>query len=220
MIRSTSAGKWDSGPRTTSRKRPRTDAGARRKIPSVRGNGMNPKNEPMQNRLRLPQTSSPAERQRRYIFFYTCVGYIAGIIWSFFFRRRAHDDFLQLDQRPAPRAPARADAPVPVAEDNDDEAHGAVSVHNTGGNIIRDDLRSTEQESHGESGDPRKHGAPGPAADDIDSLLLPDNTLSARRSEHRNIRPLHVPDGGGVSIRLPAHIRNRIPSDSGSWEHA
>lgn len=45
---------------------------------------MNPKNEPMQNRLRLPQTSSPAERQRRYIFFYTCVGYIAGIIWSFF----------------------------------------------------------------------------------------------------------------------------------------
>lgn len=38
----------------------------------------------MIDKLNLSETTSQAERQRRYIFFYTCAGYMAGILWSFF----------------------------------------------------------------------------------------------------------------------------------------
>lgn len=38
----------------------------------------------MIDKLNLSETTSQAERQRRYIFFYTCAGYMAGIVWSFF----------------------------------------------------------------------------------------------------------------------------------------
>lgn len=38
----------------------------------------------MIDKLHLSEITSPTERQQRYIFFYTCAGYMAGIVWSFF----------------------------------------------------------------------------------------------------------------------------------------
>lgn len=147
----------------------------------------------MIDKLNLSETTSQAERQRRYIFFYTCAGYMAGILWSFFSDAAPRTTFYHSINALHLGLLLVLMLLFLSEKATTEKLTAAVSRHHSGRNILRDDLRSGKQKSHCKPRNNRKHGPAGPAADDIHSKLLQNHTLPARRRKHRHICPMYVP---------------------------
>ena len=145
----------------------------------------------MIDKLNLSETTSQAERQRRYIFFYTCAGYMAGILWSFFSDAAPRTTFyhsinalhlglllvlmlLFLSEKATTEKLTALFLVITQAEISFEMIYEAVSKSHTANLVIIGNMVLL-------------------ALLLIHSKLLQNHTLPARRRKHRHICPMYVP---------------------------